>query len=80
MSTNLTPDNEALLREAVRSGSFASESEALDAALGLLQRKLEVDAQLAEGLDSGDAREVDADFWQGKRDDLSNSSSGRAES
>jgi Arc/MetJ-type ribon-helix-helix transcriptional regulator len=70
MSTHLSPENEALLAEAVSSGAFASPEMALDEALRLLRRKLEIEEELIAGLDSGEAVEVADAYWARKRSEL----------
>lgn len=70
MSTNLSPENEAILAEAVSSGVFASPHQALDEALRLLRRKVELEEALLIGLNSGEPIEVDAAFWDAKRAEL----------
>jgi Arc/MetJ-type ribon-helix-helix transcriptional regulator len=67
MSTNLTPENEAFLAEAVSRGAFPSPQIALEEALRLLRRKLEVEEQLVAGLESGEPIVADDTYWARKR-------------
>jgi hypothetical protein len=67
VSTQLSPENEALLAEAVSRGAFASPEKALDEALRLLRCKLEVEEQLVAGMDSGEPIDADDAYWTRKR-------------
>ncbi len=42
MSTQISPENEKVLRDAVEAGAFANEEAALSEAIGLLREKIEV--------------------------------------
>jgi Arc/MetJ-type ribon-helix-helix transcriptional regulator len=70
MSTNLSPENEAFLAEAVSRGAFPSPQMALEEALRLLRRKLEVEEQLIAGLESGAPIATDDAYWTRKRAEL----------
>ena len=70
MSTNLSPDHEAVLAAAVSQGMFESPSQALDEAIRMLRRTLVLDTAIAEGLNSGEPIEVTDDYWARKREDL----------
>jgi antitoxin ParD1/3/4 len=70
MSTHLSPEDESLLAEAVSRGGFASPESALEEALRLLRRKLDVEEQLIAGLDSGEPIEANDSYWAEKRSEL----------
>lgn len=70
MSSHLSPQDEALLAEAVSRGAFPSREMALEEALRLLRRKLEVEEKLVAGLDSGEPIEANDAYWQRKQSEL----------
>ncbi len=55
MSTNLSPEHEQTLAEAVARGMFVDTRQALDEAIRLLRGKLEIEAALLAGLKSGES-------------------------
>ena len=70
MSTNLSPENEAILAEAVSRGMFPSTSQALDEAIRLLHRTIAIDEAIKVGLESGTPIDVDEAYWARKRAEL----------
>ncbi len=51
MSTELSPENEQFLQQAIDSGVFANREQAMDEAVGLLKRRVELLQQIDEGLE-----------------------------
>jgi hypothetical protein len=70
MSTNLTVEGEAVLANAVACGMFATTGQALEEALRLLKRKIEIEQALIAGLNSGDPIPIDAVFWERKKAEM----------
>jgi Arc/MetJ-type ribon-helix-helix transcriptional regulator len=67
MSTNLSPENEAILADAVAQGVYSNANQALDEALRLLRKKLEIERALTVGMESGEPIEANAAYWDAKR-------------
>ncbi len=51
-STDISPENEEYIRQAVADGRFESRQQALDQAIGLLREDADTLAAIQEGLDS----------------------------
>ncbi len=52
MATDISPENEEYIRQAVADGRFESRQQALDQAIGLLREDADTLAAIQEGLDS----------------------------
>lgn len=58
MTIPLSPENEGFLRDLVSAGTFPSETDALNAAVGLLKRRQALRAEIQLGIDQADRGEL----------------------
>lgn len=70
VQAEMSPENETFLRELIESETYADRTEALNEAVRLLRRKVEIEKQLLIGIDSGTPEEVNPEYWQQKRASL----------
>jgi|GEM_PF-3156644 len=70
MSTNLSAEGEAVLANAVACGMFANADLAMEEALRLLKRKVEIEEALIAGLNSGEPIRVDDAFWERMKSEM----------
>lgn len=77
MAIQLTPEQEQRIKAVVNTGAYPSTEEALDAAVAAVESvaapefegtREELDALLAEGLNSGEPIEADEAFWERLRE------------
>ncbi|MGA2258380.1 MAG: hypothetical protein ABSG53_27260 [Thermoguttaceae bacterium] len=73
MNTELSPENELFIRQAVAAGVFSDREHALDEAVGLLKNRQSILAHIDEGtrqLREGDYIEVDQGGLRGFFDEI----------
>ncbi len=70
MSTNLSPDHEAVLDDAVSHGMFADKRQALDAVIQMLQGRIEIEHAVCSGSHCGEPMRADAEFWEANRAEI----------
>lgn len=58
MANNLTPESDRYIKQAVASGVYQSEEEALEQAVGLLKKRDELWADVASGIRQADRGEL----------------------